>query len=415
MVNPVVTEGKVTMIRCTTGQLQEHKKGGELYYRIRLNLVDDNAQTRKEKYKNKYVQTNLLVGGRTGRIKNKTLAEEMLAKAIREYTPVGASMQFDKYVTYWMSEIDKSYDHEVTTKESYANRAKYIIRYFENQNLTLQQVDVGNIRDFSNYLHETTSSKGKPLGEEYIKDILKTTKQVFTFAQVNGHLSGKSPFATFKMPKVHKKSDDTPYITEEQVDDFLTLIRETCADNFILQAAFIICLFYGLRREELCGLKWSAIRNGKIYIEHTVTRVKKPVYKDRAKSNTSNRSCDIYPEVKDILDKVKEQQKENRLLFGDKYHESDYVFTWEDGRPFAPDYYSHKFKEIIEKSNTLDKRLHLHSLRATCVSLLAHRGMSISDIAAWIGDSVRTTQKYYLRTSSKHKYQTGKAMAEILF
>ena len=59
MVNPVVTEGKVTMIRCTTGQLQEHKKGGELYYRIRLNLVDDNAQTRKEKYKNKYVQTNL--------------------------------------------------------------------------------------------------------------------------------------------------------------------------------------------------------------------------------------------------------------------------------------------------------------------------------------------------------------------
>ena len=415
MVNPVVTERKVTMIRCTTGQLQEHKKGGELYYRIRLNLVDDNAQTRKEKYKNKYIPTNLLVGGRTGRIKNKTLAEEMLAQAIREYTPVGASMQFDKYVAYWMSELEKGYDQEVTTKKSYANRAKYIISYFEKQNLTLQQVDVGNIRDFSNYLHETTSSKGKPLSEEYIRDILKETKQIFKFAQENGHLFGKSPFATFKMPKVHKKYDDMPYITEEQVDEFLKLVRETCADNYILQAAFTICLFYGLRREELCGLRWSALRNDKMYIEHTVTRVDKLVYKDRAKTDRSNRSCDIYPEVKSIFDKVKEKQKENRLLFGEEYHDSDYVFTWEDGRPFAPDYYSHKFKDIIRKSNTLDQRLHLHNLRATCVSLLAHRGMSITDIAAWIGDSVKTTQKYYLRTSSKHKYETGKAMAEILF
>ena len=59
--------------------------------------------------------------------------------------------------------------------------------------------------------------------------------------------------------------------------------------------------------------------------------------------------------------------------------------------------------------------MHLHSLRATCVSLLAHRGMAITDIAAWIGDSVKTTQKYYLRTSSKHKYETGMAMADILF
>lgn len=409
------------MLQCTTGQIQEHKKGGKLYYRIRLNLVDDTASNRKDKYKNKYISTGLLVGGKSviegkkSKVDNEVLAKEMLAKAVREYTPVGASMQFSKYVIYWLSEINKGHDHEDTTKDSYAQKAKYILGYFEKEDLALQDVGLEDIRAFSNYLCEVKSSKGKPLGDVYRKDILKEAKQIFTFAQMNGHFSGKSPFLNFKMPTVHKKSDDEPYITEEQVDDYLTLIRETCADNYILQAAFIVCLFYGLRREELCGLKWSAIRNEKLFIEHTVTRVKKAVSKDRAKSNRSVRSCDLYPEIKEMLDKVKKEQRQNKLLFGNTYHESDYIFTWQDGRPFAPDFYSHKFKEIIEKSDTLDQRLHLHSLRATCVSLLAHRGMAITDIAAWIGDSVKTTQKYYLRTSSKHKYETGMAMADILF
>ena len=61
------------MLQCTTGQLQERQKGGKYYYWIRLNLVDDTAQTRKERYKDKYIPTNLLVGGKTGRIKTNTL------------------------------------------------------------------------------------------------------------------------------------------------------------------------------------------------------------------------------------------------------------------------------------------------------------------------------------------------------
>ena len=403
------------MLCCTTGQLQERQKGGKNYYWIRLNLVDTNAKTRKDRYKDKYIPTGLLVGGKTGRIKNLNLANEQLTQAIRDFTPVGASMQFDKYVMYWMEEIKKGHDHELSTKEAYANKARYIVDFFKDQDLTLSQVDVIHIRAFSNHLHEITSSRGKPLSDVYIRDILKTTKQIFSFAQINGDFSGRSPFASFKMPKVKKKSDDEPYIREDQVDDFKQLVRSNCDGNYILEAAFLICLFYGLRREELCGLKWSAIRHNKLHIEYTVTRVKTLVSKDRAKSNESNRSCDIYPEIAEHFSTIKEHQENNRALFGRCYQDSDFIFTWEDGHPFAPDYLTHKFRHMIDKSEALDKRLHLHSLRATCVSLLAHKGKSLSDIAQWIGDSIETTERYYLRTSAKDKYETGQAMAEILF
>ena len=121
------------------------------------------------------------------------------------------------------------------------------------------------------------------------------------------------------------------------------------------------------------------------------------------------------PEIKEMFDQIRQEQERNKLLFGNKYRDTDYIFVWQDGRPITPDYLSKSFRKIIDKSITLDKRLHLHNLRASCVSILAHRGISLSDIAMWIGDSVETTTKYYLRTCAHNQLQTGQAMANVLF
>ena len=403
------------MYRCTTGQLQERKKGGKEYYWIRLNLVDDTATNRKDRYKDKYIPTGLLVGGKTGRIKNINLANEQLTQAIREYSPIGTDTRFDKYVEYWLDEIDKGHELEQTTKEAYRYKAGYIMKYFRETELTLSEIEPSDLRSFLTYLHETNSSKGKPLSDVYIRDIAKTCNQIFTFAQHNGHLFKENPFASVKLPKAKKKQDDEPYIAEDQIADYIQMLQENCDSNIILESAYLVGLFYGLRREEICGLRWSAIRNGNIHIEHTVARVRTLVVKDHAKTDASVRSCAILPEVQIILDRVKETQERNRNLYGDTYHGSDYVFTWQDGHPFSPDYLSKKFRKIIDKSETLDKRLHLHNLRASCVSILAHKGVSLSDIARWIGDSVDTTTKYYLRTCRNNQLATGQAMANILF
>lgn len=403
------------MYTCDTGHLMTRSKSGRMYYYIRLNLVDQTAKNRKDKYKTKDIATGLLVGGKTGRIKNENLAQEQLTQAIRDYSPIGADTRFDRYVEYWMNETDKSHDLEVTTKEAYRYKTKYIIQYFKNTDLTLAEVEPSDIRDFISFLHEVKSSKDKPLSDVYIRDISKTCSQVFSFAQMNGHLFRQNPFASVKMPKVRKKSDDEPYISEDQIPVFKEAVHVVCGSNIILESAFMIGLFYGLRREEICGLRWSAIRNGNIHIEHTVARVNTLVVKDRAKTDASNRHCAILPEIDALFNQIKKEQARNKALFGNTYLDSDYIFTWQNGKPFAPDFLTKKFRKIIDRSETLDKRLHLHNLRATCVSILAHGGVSISDVAQWIGDSVDTTTKYYLRTCNKNQLQTGQAMADILF
>lgn len=404
------------MLRCESGNLTTHTRKGNQYYLIKLNLIDSAAHSRKDKYKTKRIDTGLLVGGKTGRIKNENLANEMLTKAIREYTPVGSGMKFSEYAEYWFAELKKRHDIELTTKEAYAYKVGYITGYFADKDLTLAEVEPSDIRDFLDYLYQITTSKGKPLADVSIRDILKVAKQIFQFAQENGHLFRANPCATVKMPKVKKKEDDLPYIGEDQVEDFKSLLHEQCDGNEILEYAFLFGLFYGLRRSEICGLRWSAIRNGDIHIEHTIVRVKSLVKKDSAKTDSSNRTCAILPEIQTMFDRIREIQAQNKKLFGNTYIESDYVFTWQDGRVMSPDYLSSKFRKIIKKSETLDNRIHLHDLRVSCVSILVNSGINIKDVSKWVGHSnVQTTMNIYARTTRRRQYQTGEKMASVLF
>ena len=407
------------MLQCTSGQLKETMKGGQKYYRIRLHLVDDTAKERKDRYRDKYLDTGLVVGGKTGRISNFNLANEMLTQAIREYTPVGANMPFNKYCEYWIDEIKSNHDLSITTKEGYEYKTGYITRYFQDSGLTLSDVSTNDLRNFMNSLYEIENKKNKDeegLSDRTVRDIMVIAKQIFKFAIDNGHLRGANPSANVKLPKKKKKEDDLPYISDEDIQDFKELLHANCDGHLMLEYAFLIGLFYGLRREEICGLKWSAIRNGDIHIEHTVVRMKTLVAKDTTKSDASNRACAILPEIQEIFDQIKAEQEKNKSLYGNTYHDSDYIFTWEDGRTFTPDYLSKKFRKIIDKSETLDKRLHLHDLRVSCVSILINKGINIKDVQKWVGHTdIHTTMNIYARTTRKRQYETGQAMASVLF
>ena len=72
------------------------------------------------------------------------------------------------------------------------------------------------------------------------------------------------------------------------------------------------------------------------------------------------------------------------MLLADDYHDNGNVFTWEDGHPYSPDYLSKNFKKNVRNSPDLDDSLTLHSLRASCVSILVHQGTDIKDVQKWV-------------------------------
>lgn len=88
-------------------------------------------------------------------------------------------------------------------------------------------------------------------------------------------------------------------------------------DNHRLQNLVYISLYYGLRRSEVLGLKWSAIdfKSNRLSIKHTVVKGLSLVAKDKTKTETSNRRFKMCDKVVQLLKEVKRKQEENKKTF----------------------------------------------------------------------------------------------------
>lgn len=396
------------MKTCQSGRVITKQRKGTNYFFLRLNLVDSESDDKQKKYYTKDIATNLIVSKR-----NQSKANAMLEDAITEYSADAERMYFHNYLKRWLE--GKRPSLEVTTYEGYEYRLRIIISYFSEHKELLTELKPEHIRDFYNYLLTVEHGTGKRYAIGYsnrsVKDIAILLRASLEDAVTFKYISD-SPAAKIKTP--HKNADiqTKAYIGTDEVDIFLDAIS-----GHRLEVAFLLALYYGLRREEILGLRWSAIHeDGKLYIEHTVSRVKSTIAKNRTKTDASQRSYPIPDKIRDKLDKIRDRQLENRKLFGNQYMDSDYIFTWEDGHCYSPDYLTKSFKKIVRNDDRLDDSLTLHSLRASCVSILIHGGTDIKDVQAWVGHKdVQTTLNIYARTNEKQQNKVADRMANTLF
>lgn len=168
---------------------------------------------------------------------------------------------------------------------------------------------------------------------------------------------------------------------------------------------------YGLRRSEVLGLKWDSIdfNADTLTIKHTVSKVTEVVEKDKTKNATSRRSFPLMPDIKQMLLQLKEQEKHNRKVFGKSYADNDYVLKWDDGRPFSPDYVTHRFAALLKKNDL--PHIRFHELRHSCASFLINMGFTLKDVQEWLGHSdIKMTANIYSHLDVNRK----KNMADML-
>ena len=239
---------------------------------------------------------------------------------------------------------------------------------------------------------------------------------VFTQARIDGLLMfnpvsdisvGKKPNSKYKQGYL--------FLTEDEV----TTLMNFLADNYpkLLPIAFF-GTYYGLRRSEILGLKWNAIHElhpvtdnsdaesdnasdsqkvslGYITIQHTVVRVKSTISDDKVKTVESHRELDLFPTAIKCLNVIREQQNEDKAFFGKEYQNKDgYIFCWEDGHYYDPNYITREFRKAMEKFGRPE--ITLHKLRHTCASILIDKGWDIKKIQYWLGqEDIQTTLDIY--------------------
>jgi integrase len=188
-----------------------------------------------------------------------------------------------------------------------------------------------------------------------------------------------------------------------------------------LETAVILGAFYGLRRSEVVGLRWSAIdfEANTISIEHTVTIAQVEgktvvVAEDTTKSKSSLRTLPLVPQFRAKLLELKEEQEQFRKLCGNAYDKAEgkYICVNQLGKRIKPDYITNEFPKFMEEHGF--RRLRFHDLRHSCASLLLANGVSLKQIQEWLGHSTfAITADTYAHLEFQSKQQAAQAMSWI--
>lgn len=381
------------------GHLQE--KNGMFY--VVLNYRDENG-----KRKTPWISTNLPVKG------NKKRAENFMLDVRRNFVPPNVqrieereAMQkgdilFTDFLLKWLR-VAKS-TVKLTTYASYEMMAtKIIIPYFQILNIKLKELTTEDIQDFYSAQLERVSANTVIHYHAVIHRALKYAVKIKTIQS--------NPAVNVERPRKEKFIGS--FYDKKEINALFDIIQ-----GHPLEVAIKLAAFYGLRREEIIGLKWTAIdfENNTLTIQHTVTECNLDgkhieVASDTAKTDSSLRTMPLVTNFRAMLLAKKEKQEHYRKLCGRSYCKEylDYIFVNEMGERWKPRYLSDGFKRILEQNGL--RRIRFHDLRHTCASLLLANNVPMKNIQEWLGHSdFSTTANIYAHLDFQSKISSAEAM-----
>ena len=137
--------------------------------------------------------------------------------------------------------------------------------------------------------------------------------------------------------------------------------------------AIFTALSVGLRRSEVCGLRWQDVdlESGMLRIRQTITTPKGKPHFSEPKTKNSKRDIHIPQSLKAALEIHKEKQAKERADAGSAWTETGAVFTTELGTWIHPDNLNRALASLIEWSNP--KRLKDPRIRSWALTVIPDR------------------------------------------
>ena len=288
-----------------------------------------------------------------------------------------------------------------TTYSGYFHRGSHIKNFFSS--VRLKDVKVKDVEQFLDFLFTECGSQPRS-----VKDIKVLFGSIIDQAMKDGLIT-HNPVKEATVNKVLANQFAKP---KDETDDFFSYQAATAflslAEDHPLYELFFMTLFFGMRREEVLGLRWSCIdfSEKQFSINHTVTKGTTINRLNATKTASSARTYPLNDAQIGMLQHLKDKEKKNRRLFGNAYQESDYIFKHEDGTLYYPDYPTKAFAKLIKAHPELPQGVTFHGLRSSCVSILIHEGFDVKRIQKWVGHTdIETTLKIYAKVKDKEAKQ----------
>ena len=373
-------------------------------YYIVLNWTDKNKKRRQ-----KWIKTDLSASGNNKRKAEKLRIEVLTAWQDKDKEENETEMKFSTFIKEWL-EITKNSISDNTYFSYRQTIHNSICPYFERIDIKLTDLKPYHIQDFYTYKMTTERVSANTI-HHYNANIHKA----LDFA-VKSELIAVNPSDKVDLPK--KKKHIAQFYT---VDEMQVLLKN--AKGSPIETVVLLASWFGLRRGEIIGLKWESIdfANGILSITGTVrdkgksgSKIKNLRYEPTAKNHSSIRSFPMPKQAIEYLKHLKDIQDKRKQNDGYNHQWDEFVCVRENGDLIPLEYVSRAFPKLCEKSGL--KRLKLHELRHTNISLLLKNGASMKELQEWAGHSnYNTTANIYAHIQEESKNRLSKTIEKVLF
>ena len=193
-----------------------------------------------------------------------------------------------------------------------------------------------------------------------------------------------SPMERVEPPKV-RTTESYFYNNQE-----LKLLYQKIEGN-ILELAVKLAGSLGMRREEICGLKWENVdlRRHLVLIREARSAYGANIVQKETKNRASVRTLYLPDEVYLILERERARQQQERCLQSPAYNPTDHVILDAKGAPYSPNALSLAFTRFVRKNDL--PRLTFHGLRHTFATIASCQGASLFDIGKALGHATPAT------------------------
>ena len=345
------------------------------------------------KYKQKAKSTGYKVKDNTKR-KAETAMKDIVEVWEREANeaPIKAAPLFSDYVKKWL--VAKAVSKRANTMKSYQGYADgHIIPALGN--IKIRDMTLQHLQQYYKVKLKTLSVNS-----------LKKHHVVISGALLTAVREGIIPvnFADYVEFPAAKKFEGKAYNT----DQVAALLEAVATEGEPIRAAVTLAVCYGLRRSEICGLRWIDIDfdAGKLMVRNTKTQNGSLVIEgEQTKTARSRRTIDLIDSTVPYLKELRHCQELAGLTLNK-------VCVWPDGRQVSPNYITHRTARIMEKYGL--EHIRVHDLRHTAATLLATKATP-KQVQDFLGhEDISTTLNTYTHLLDADRAATSGIMDGIL-
>lgn len=220
---------------------------------------------------------------------------------------------------------------------------------------------------------------------------------------VINNIRADNPASHIKLPKAEKYSG-----TALHSSDLDKLLKQLDTEAEPIKTAMLLAVIVGLRREEVCGLRWKDVdfEAGTIHIQNTVVQNAGQIWEqERTKTPRSNRVLSIGEYLAGHLKALRASQEATGIPL-------DKVCRWPDGKAVNPSYISHAKDTVLKACGVPSIRF--HDLRHTAGTYMAKHATP-KQTQEFLGhEDIQTTLNIYVHADDADRIEAAGIMDKLV-